>query len=97
LLRKIALALGLIFSFIGMNLTLIILKGVSDFFAGRWVTNSLLPSDWGISEILGYFTIPAGVFVTLGFIFLALGILYPEEWEWPEPEGKDQATSENEE
>jgi hypothetical protein len=98
MLRKIVLALGLIFSFLGMCLTLIFLTSVSAFLAGNsFPAIGVLPRGWSFGDTVDFLTVPTEVSVTLGFIFLALGILFPKEWDWPEPEGEDQATSENEE
>jgi len=98
MLRKIVLALGLVFSFLGMCFTLIYVGSVPAFMAGDPSPSiGVLPTGWSFGDTVNLLTLPTEAFVVLGFILLALGILSPEDWGWLEPESGTQAAAENEE
>jgi hypothetical protein len=96
MIRKLVLAFGLAFSFVGVILTLLVLLAVGSCLGGDWppVGYWVIPQNMSFSDSVGLLTFPPEAFVGFGFLLLAFGILYPKQSTGPVPE--DETTSEGE-
>jgi hypothetical protein len=97
MIRRLILAIGLVFSFVGVILTLLVLLATGSYLGGDWppVGYWVIPQSMSFSDFTGLLTFPTEAFVGFGFLLLAFGIPYPKQSTGPTP--KDETTSEGEE
>ena len=88
--RNVVLAVGLVFSLIGMVLTILVLEGVGSYLGDRWPFSYIIPQSMSFYYFWQLISLPTGLFVVIGFLILAFAILIPKPSPEPLPENENE-------